>query len=367
MNTLANRKREQMTSKERVQAAFSRRKPDRVPVNYFANPAIDQRLKTYFGLDVNDHLGLKAALGVDFIDVVPQYTGPVLHQPVTDRNVDPVWGTHCRWVEHESGGYWDYCDFPLKAAEMAEMVNWAVPSPEAFDYKQVYEHSKKFKDYALHYGNPGLADIMNSVGMLCGTERIYMAMADEDDALMTLIDRRIEAHLEIMRRSIEAAEGNISFVWIGEDLGTQRGPLISMNSFQEILRPRHQKFIDLAKKYDLPVMIHSCGSSSWAFDALAEMGVNVVDTLQPEALNMEPAFLKKTYGQKLAFHGCISTAGPLSFGTEQQVISSVQETLDIMMPGGGYCLAPTHSIQDNSPTENVVAMYRTAHEYGWYK
>ena len=81
---------------------------------------------------------------------------------------------------------------------------------------------------------------------------------------------------------------------------------------------------------------------------------------------MAPAYLKERYGDRLAFHGCISTAGPLAYGTVDQVVANVRETLAVMMPGGGYALSPTHQIQDNSPTENVVAMYEAAHEYGWY-
>jgi len=96
------------------------------------------------------------------------------------------------------------------------------------------------------------------------------------------------------------------------------------------------------------------------------MGVKAVDTLQPEATDMSPRYLKEKFGGRLAFHGCISTAGPLAFGTVEDVINNVKETLEIMMPGGGYCLAPTHAIQDNSPTANVVAMYEAAHKYGKY-
>ena len=69
---------------------------------------------------------------------------------------------------------------------------------------------------------------------------------------------------------------------------------------------------------------------------------------------------------RLFFHGCISTAGPLAYGTVEDVITNVRETLEIMMPGGGYILSPTHQIQDNSPVENVVAMYSAAHEFGRY-
>ena len=81
---------------------------------------------------------------------------------------------------------------------------------------------------------------------------------------------------------------------------------------------------------------------------------------------MAPAYLKGRWGGRLAFHGCISTAGPLSFGTVADVEREARETLAVMMPGGGYCLAPTHAIQDNSPTENVVAMYEAARKYGAY-
>ena len=133
--------------------------------------------------------------------------------------------------------------------------------------------------------------------------------------------------------------------------------------------------MDLAKAFDIPVMIHTCGSSSWAYEDFIEMGIKVVDTLQPEAKNMSPAYLKKTFGGRLAFHGCISTAGPVAYGTPEEVVRDVRETLAVMMPPpagapgaeiGGYALSPTHQLQDNSPTENVVAMYDAARTYGWY-
>lgn len=117
---------------------------------------------------------------------------------------------------------------------------------------------------------------------------------------------------------------------------------------------------------DIPVMIHSCGSSSWAYEDFVDMGITVVDTLQPEAKDMAPAYLKRQFGGRLAFHGCISTAGPVATGTVKETVDYCRRTLGVMMPGGGYCFAPTHLLQDNSPTDNVVAMYATAREYGRY-
>jgi uroporphyrinogen decarboxylase len=81
---------------------------------------------------------------------------------------------------------------------------------------------------------------------------------------------------------------------------------------------------------------------------------------------MSPEYLKNTFGGRLAFHGCISTAGPVASGTVVETIDYCRRTLEIMMPGGGYCFAPTHALQDNSPTENVVAMYEAARKYGRY-
>ena len=130
--------------------------------------------------------------------------------------------------------------------------------------------------------------------------------------------------------------------------------------------PNYLGLPDLARSFDLPTMIHTCGSSSWAYEDFIEMGIKAVDTLQPEAVNMSPAYLKKNFGGRLAFHGCISTAGPVTFGSAQDVIDDCRKTLEIMMPGGGYCFAPTHCLQDNSPLENVLAMYETAKKCGAY-
>ncbi len=364
MKTL--RRNETMTSKERVLETFAFGKPDRVPVNYSANGGIDRRLKEYFGLKPDDWGGLMDILGVDFRGVGAGYKGPRLHPEVPGRGVDPCWGWRTRWIEHESGGYWDYCDFPLKDADEETIANWPMPSPDEHEYNSVEEHCKANEKYAIHAGGAGLACIMNTAGFLRTMEQVFIDLVTDDPAGLLLIDRMLDVQFEVTRRTLEAAKGRIDFMWLGEDLGTQRGPLISKAVFDRHIRPQHQRFIDLAKEYNLPVMMHTCGSSSWAYEDYIAMGLNGVDTLQPEAANMSPRYLKDHFGGRLFFHGCISTAGPVAYGSVQDVIDNCRETLDIMMPGGGYCFAPTHALQDNSPTENVVAMYEAAHTYGRY-
>jgi uroporphyrinogen decarboxylase len=354
-----------MTSKERVLTALASQEPDRVPINYSANADINRRLHEHYGLTTDQHLELLDILGVDFRGTGAGYTGPKLHENPPDRRVDD-WGIHTRWVEHESGGYWDFCDFPLKDADLETIENWPIPNPDDFDYSQIYDGCVRNREYAIHAGGAGTGDIINSAGMIRGMEQVLVDLITDDEAGLRWIDRRTDVLLEITRRTIEAAKGEVDFLWMGEDLGTQDRPMISLDLFRRHIRPRHQRFIDMAKSFDLPVIIHTCGSSSWAYEDFIEMGMNGVDTLQPEAVNMSPRYLKDTFGGRLAFHGCISTAGPVAYGTPEEVVADVRDTLEIMMPGGGYLLSPTHQLQDNSPTENVVAMYEAAKKYGVY-
>jgi uroporphyrinogen decarboxylase len=355
----------QLTSKERVLTAFSHQEPDRVPVDYLYNPGIDARLKQHYGLAANDNERLLQALNVDFRGVWVPYVGPKLHPDLPGVHVDN-WGIHRRWVEHDTGGYWDYCDFPLKDATLEEIANWPMPSPDDFDYSRVADRCTAMKEYCVTAGGAGTGDIINSTGMIRTMQRVLEDLITDDPALMCYIDRKVTIDMEVLYRTIEASRGGVDVLCMGEDLGTQIAPMISLKLYRKQLRPRHQRIVDIGKHFNIPVMVHTCGSSSWAYDDFIEMGVSVVDTLQPEAKNMAPAYLKQRFGGKLAFHGCISTAGPVAYGTVDDVVANVRETLATMMPGGGYALAPTHQLQDNSPTENVVAMYESARQYGVY-
>jgi len=358
-----------MTSKERVLLTLANQEADRVPINYHSNPGVDGRLKEHFGLGPHDGEGLRQVLGVDFRGVGVPYTGPRLHDDIPECGVKvDNWGIHRRYVEHETGGYWDYCDFPLRDADEDTVAAWPMPSPDNHDYTGVRDACERNSEYALFVGGAGLGCIINTAGFHRSMEQVFCDLALDEPAGLLLIDRFLAIELEVARRTLEAApKGAIDFMWMGEDLGTQIGPIISMEMLKKHILPRHKPFFDLAAAHDLPVMMHTCGSSSWAYEEYIKMGLRAVDTLQPEAVDMSPEYLKKTFGGRLAFHGCISTAGPVATGTVEETVQYCRNTLDIMMPGGGYCFAPTHSLQDNSPTENVVAMYETAAQYGRYR
>ena len=349
-----------MTSKERVRRTLERQATDRVPINYMANGGIDKRLKEHYGLDPNDGEGLLRKLGVDFRGVGAWYQGPKLHPDIPERGVIcNEWGMRRRWIEHGTGGYWDFCDFPLKDATLDTVRNWKYPSPDDYTYDRVASTCDYYgEEFCLVTGSPGIPDIMNGTGMIFSVEEMMVRMATGDDAWRYYTDRFTEILYEYIKRSLEAAKGRIDILWMGEDLGTQIAPLISLDLFRREIRPRHQRFIDLARHYGARVMTHTCGSSSWAYPDFIEMGVDIVDTLQPEATNMDPAYLVTHFGKQLAFHGCISTAVVSQTDTEG-TRRHVKDTLAAMR-GSAYCLCPTHLLQDNTPVENVVALYDSA-------
>lgn len=356
-----------MTPRDRVLTAFHHREPDRVPVDYFANPEIDRAVKQHYGLSADDSEGLAEKLGVDFRGCYARYTGPELHEAPPGMRVDP-WGVRSRWIEHSAGGYWDFCSFPLAGAVTADQVDaWPMPSPDDYDYDSMGAYCDDHADYPIVLGGAGVGCIINRVGQLRGMQDTLCDVTTQDPVGMRLVDRLNGTDFEIARRALASVGDRVHIFCMGEDLGTQKGPIIAPETFRAVIKPRAQRFIDEAKKYGLLVMFHTCGSSSWAFDDLADMGVDIIDTLQPETANMAPAYLKRTFGHKLSFHGMISTAGVLAFGTAAQVRDEVKRILDIMMPGGGFALAPTHLIQSNSPVENVLALYEAAREFGVYR
>ncbi len=357
---------ETMTSKERVMRTFAFEKTDRVPIDYMANPGIHQRFCQALGISADDRLGLLDALGADYWETGAVFVGENRFPVRKGRKTDPIYGFHTRWVEHESGGYWDFCDFPLQDAEDDEIAEFPVPGRKDFSVEGLREQLKEVGDKAVYIGHPGIADIINSTGRVMGMEETLVRLLTEDEATLTYISRVADMQLGMLELALDEASDLIDFVWLGEDLGTQIGPMISLELYRRVLRPIHQRYIDLARAYDKPVMVHTCGSSSWVYEDFIAMGVSAVDTLQPEAAHMEPRYLKEQFGGRLSFHGCISTTGPLAYGTPKEVEANVKETLEIMMPGGGYHFSPTHMIQDNTPVENLLAMYQAAHRYGRY-
>ncbi|MBN2451495.1 MAG: hypothetical protein JXR77_13975, partial [Lentisphaeria bacterium] len=172
--------------------------------------------------------------------------------------------------------------------------------------------------------------------------------------LTAIIDKNM-----VMLENVLAC-GAIDGVLLGSDWGSQQGLLFSPDMWDDLIRPGEQREYDLVHAYGKDVWIHSCGKIDILIPRLIEMGVDVLNPLQSEC--MDVPWIKATYGDRLAFWGGINTQQVLPFGTPDEVRAEARRFKAMMRKGGGYILAPAQDIQVDVPIENVLALLEVARE-----
>ena len=301
-----------MTPKQRVLAAVEHREPDRVPIQIYLTPEIEERLKQYLGTD-----DLLAAFGVDFRTVEPIYAGAPAPIPAGCDSVD-AWGVGYRRVEFGSGAYDEAVYLPLAAMRTLDDVDahpW--PDPDLYDYSTVEAQCDALSEYAICCGGAGIPDILNGVSRGRGMEQVVMDIVTEDPVGTAIIDRRCNILYERCRRMLEAGSGKIDILCLGEDCGNQAGPMFPPDVFDSFFQPRLGRFYDLAHKFGAKAMMHSCGNTRKLMPRFIDMGLDVLDAMQPEPPGMVAEEIKAEHGDKLAFCGLISTQKTLPFGSVQ--------------------------------------------------
>ncbi len=158
-----------------------------------------------------------------------------------------------------------------------------------------------------------------------------------------------------------------NYLRIADDLGTQHGLLISPAMFDRIFAPRLARLVDMAHSHGVKVMFHSCGAIVPFIERIIALDIDVLDPIQVAADGMDPQVIKTSFGQRICLHGSIDTQFVLPRGQPSDVGSAVRSMIDTLGVGGGFILAPTHVLQTDVPTANVLALYDTAYEYGIYK
>jgi uroporphyrinogen decarboxylase len=110
-------------------------------------------------------------------------------------------------------------------------------------------------------------------------------------------------------------------------------------------------------------MYHSCGAVFPLIGPfIEEMGIDVLNPLQPRAAGMDLARIKADFGGRLSFHGGIDIQHTLPHGTPGDVQLEVRDRCELLGRGGGYICTSAHYIQADTPVENIVAMYCTRRE-----
>ncbi len=344
-----------MTPKQRVLAAVEHRQPDRVPIQIYLTPEIEERLRQRLGTH-----DLLRAFGVDFRTVEPVYRGPMAPIPDGCDSVD-IWGVGLKRIEFGSGAYDEAVCRPLAAMQTLDDVEahpW--PDPDRYDYATIEAQCDAFAEYAVCCGGAGVPDIVNGVSRGRGMEQVVMDIVTNDPVGTAIIDKRCEVVYERSRRILEAAKGKIDILCLGEDCGNQAGPMFPPDVFDTFFRPRLKRFYDLAHEFGAKAMMHSCGNTRKLMPRFIDMGLDILDAMQPEPPGMVPEEIKAEHGDKLAFCGLISTQKTLPFGSVEDCRQEARRRIEVMGKGGGYIFAPAHCIQPDTPLENVFAIYEVA-------
>lgn len=351
----------EMTSKERVLMALANKSSDRPPCEYHGTPEVDEKLKAYFQTASMDIVLEK--LGVDLRYIDAPYIGPEL-RTWSDGRFENYWGQIRKPVENEAGIYNEAVEFPYAEFKTVEDVdNFRWPKAEWFDYSNVEKDCDKYKEYAVVFGAQGNMDLINGTAYGRGVEQVIYDIALEDPIGFACMEKRFQCCFQRSEKALKAANSKIDIFFIGDDYGTQNGLLISPESWRKIFFPKLKAMCDLGHKYNAKVMFHSCGSTRKIWPDLIEAGVDIYDTVQPEAKDMNPSELKEEFGEKICFHGTISTQQTLPFGTPQEVAAEVRLRIKTVGKNGGFIVAPAHNFQPDTPIENILSMYEAVRNW----
>jgi uroporphyrinogen decarboxylase len=196
-----------------------------------------------------------------------------------------------------------------------------------------------------------------------GMDNLFVDIVTDRDTADLLLDRITDI---VAGASARLAAAGLDVLLLGDDIAAQRGMLMSLDMWREVFKPRLQRVIRAARdaKPDIHIFYHSDGNVWDAIPDLIDAGVTVLNPVQPEC--MDPAKVKETFGDRLAFFGTISVQRTMPFGTQDDVRAEVKLRMETIGKGGGLLLAPAHVLQPDTPWENVVAFFEAIKEFGSY-
>jgi uroporphyrinogen decarboxylase len=178
----------------------------------------------------------------------------------------------------------------------------------------------------------------------------------------------VDYYATVSQRIFDAAATALDIFFIGNDFGTQRGPVLGEPLFRRFVLPHLKRLINLGHDYGLKVMLHCCGGYAPLIPAMIEAGLDGLHAVQPSCAGMDLTTLKRKFGDKILFNGAIDSHHVLIRGTPDFVREQTREVLNIMKPGGGYVAGASHDwILEETPLENVLAMFDAIREFGAYQ
>ena len=277
------------------------------------------------------------------------------------------WGI--KWAKPESSLYMDPIEFPLEGELTHErLASFAWPDPaQEGRFMGLREETQRLRDTgcAVMISLYGLG-IFDMAHLLCGMETALADMLLKPAVIEDLLDRIKEFQMNVWENVLEAVGDNVDICLHSDDLGMQKGPIMSPNMYRNLFKPRHAELFGHIKKKartDVKVLLHSCGSVRALIPDLIETGIDALNPVQVNAANMDTRELKKEFGNDLCFWGGgVDTQQVLPYGSVKEVKDEVKRRIDDLAPGGGFVFAAVHNIQPDVPPENIRAMWEAFQE-----
>ncbi|MFC1461555.1 uroporphyrinogen decarboxylase family protein [Verrucomicrobiota bacterium] len=350
-----------MTSYERVLSAVRHERGDRLPIDYSATPESRAQLKTYLGIE--DDEALRKRLGCDMRLVQGRFVGPddmVGGAGVAAYGKDFL-GIVWKPVKNEFATYNEIEFHPLgHVTTVREVEEYSWPSVDWFDYSTLSKDIDRINCDERYCIGFFVGGSFETPWYMRGMSRFLMDLVESPDIAEAISQRATEFYKQRALRAIEEANGKIDLVYSGGDIGTQRGMMISPDLWRKHIKPYSTQLIRTFNDMGLITMYHSCGSIVPVIDDLIEMGLDILDPIQPKAEGMDPVSLKKRFGDRLVFHGAIDEQQLLPYGTVEDVRTEVARLMKELGGDGAFIVCPSHAIQPDTSPENIMALYDTA-------
>jgi len=347
-----------MTPRERVLTAFDHAEPDRVPRWCGASVEFWAKAKAALGLDDE---ALRVRFGDDFRRIFAVDTGndaPFTHPEATSRT---VFG-----IERHGMGWGQPLDHPLKGATLDQVHAFAWPDAGRLDVSQLTAEAEQWDGrYAILGGDwaPFWHDAIDLLDM----DGLCIQMIDVPEVVDAVMGHIVDYYMAANEQIFSAAGEAIDIYFIGNDFGSQRGPLVSPAMFERFCLGHLRRLLDLARAYGLKTQLHCCGGIRPLIPMMIDAGLDALHAVQPSCGGMDLAALKADFGETIVFNGGIDSHHVLIDAAPETVRQSTREVLEIMMPGGGYVAGASHdTILEETPVENVLAMFDAVEEFGVY-
>jgi len=372
-----------MNHRERFIAALSHQQPDKIPID--VGGTVDSsivvegyaRLKEHFGIEAEDSLCNRMMRVVKVDENILQALdidtrGVFMGAPIkgADQELKPdgyrdLWGIER--IKPPQSYYYDLKNSPLSGAiSLGDIRKYPWPDPDdpgiLEGLKERVAWVRENTDCATVLALP--APFIHVSQYLRGFEDWYCDIALNAKVFDALCDAVLEVSLEICKNVLREVGQQVDAALAGDDIGAQQALQIGPEAYAKYIKPRHAKYF--RQVHDLSpakLVYHTCGSVVSIMQDLIEIGVDAIHPVQVSAAGMDPAGLKKNYGDRIAFWGGVDTQQILPRGGVEDVKRAVEQCIEDMGAGGGYVLAAVHNIQPDVPLENILAMFEHAREY----